>query len=149
LRERILTTVPGDVGIVQSPALPNVWGVLMELGYPQAIVTLVALADGTTSLYFSNGGGILGSGEHPPVAQASKALVAMAERYIEDMLPCTTCLLPTIGRVRFHVLTFAGTFTAEADEKTIQMGGRELSPLYISAQAVLTRVREKTAEERT
>jgi hypothetical protein len=31
--------------------------VLMETGYPEAVATLVGVVDGTSSLYFSNGGG--------------------------------------------------------------------------------------------
>ncbi|MGC3961509.1 MAG: hypothetical protein QM813_27370 [Verrucomicrobiota bacterium] len=36
--------------------------VLMEFSLPQAIVTLLAVDDGTASLYFSNGGGLIGAG---------------------------------------------------------------------------------------
>ena len=42
-----------------TPEMPVVWGVVMETGYPEAVVTLVSLGDRTTSLYFSNGGGII------------------------------------------------------------------------------------------
>lgn len=59
--------------------MPAVWGILMETGYPQGIATLVSLADGTTSLYFSNGDGMIGGGQHANIAQASKAFVAAAE----------------------------------------------------------------------
>ena len=38
------------------------FGVIMETGYPEAVVTLIALSDGTASLYFSNGGGVIGAG---------------------------------------------------------------------------------------
>jgi hypothetical protein len=34
-----------------------VWGILMETGYSEATATLLALGDGTTSLYLSSGGG--------------------------------------------------------------------------------------------
>lgn len=36
-------------------------GALMESGYPKAVATLVTLFDGTTSLCFSTGGGIIGA----------------------------------------------------------------------------------------
>jgi hypothetical protein len=35
--------------------------VLMELGLEQGVATMVAFADGTVSLYFSGGGGIIGA----------------------------------------------------------------------------------------
>jgi hypothetical protein len=43
---------------VDAPIL----ALLMETGYPEAVATLVAVADGTSSLYFSNGGGFIGVG---------------------------------------------------------------------------------------
>lgn len=149
LRERIITTAPGEVGITPTAALPRVWGVLTELGYPQGIATLVSLADGTTSLYTSNGGGIIGGGEHAAVARASRELVAMAELFVDDMLPCTTCLLPVEGRVRFHVLTFGGMYSTDGDERTVQRGGHQLSPLYNAAQIVISRLRESSPQQRT
>ena len=39
----------------------RVLALLMETGYPEAIATLVGLGDGTTSMYFSNGGGTIGA----------------------------------------------------------------------------------------
>ena len=36
----------------------KVYGILMEWPHNESFVTLVALQDGTVSLYFSNGGGI-------------------------------------------------------------------------------------------
>jgi len=149
LRERIISAAPAEIGMSPSTLLPRVWGVLTEFAYPQAIVTLVSLADGTTSLYASNGGGIIGGGQHAAVAQASKDLVAMAELHVEDMLPCTTCLLPVDGRVRFHVLAVGATYSADGDEKTVQRGGHELSPLYIAAQNVISCLRESSTQQRT
>jgi hypothetical protein len=49
------------------------WAILMETGLADACYTLVAVADGSASLYFSNGGGIIGGGEHPEGAAAAKA----------------------------------------------------------------------------
>ena len=40
----------------------------MDMGTRNATATLVGLADGTTSLYLSTGGAVIGGGEHPQVA---------------------------------------------------------------------------------
>lgn len=56
LRDQILSAKPSDIGVSPTSELPVVWGVLMETGYPEAVVTLVSLGDNTMSLYFSNGG---------------------------------------------------------------------------------------------
>ena len=80
LRDHILSLTPAEVGLQPTPALPHVWCVMMETGYPVGWATLIALADGTTSLNFSTGGGMLGSGDYIPVAEASRAFVVEAER---------------------------------------------------------------------
>ena len=59
MRDGILSLAPAEAGIVPSPQCPHVWGVLAELGFDDGCVTLVSLADGTTSLYFSGGGHLL------------------------------------------------------------------------------------------
>ena len=61
LRQQVLTLDPLSLGLDPS-ASNRVWGVLMETGYPEAVASLVVIADGTVSLYFSNGGGIIGVG---------------------------------------------------------------------------------------
>ena len=107
LRNRVLNLDPKEVGLVQSSETPNVWGVLMETGYEEAVVTLVSLADGTTSLYFSNGGGMIGGGEHATVAQSTKSFVASAEKYYQQMTSTQSFPTPVIGRVKFYILTFS------------------------------------------
>jgi hypothetical protein len=113
----------------------------METGYAEAVATLVSFANGSTSLYFSNGAGMIGGGEHESVANASRLLVATAERYLEELIPTDTFPLPAVGKVRFAVLTFAGSLTAEADEVVLNTGTHCLSPLFFTGQEVLTRLR--------
>ena len=81
----------------------------METGYTVGIATLVSLADGTTSLYYSTGGGMLGSADYTPVAEASKALVAQAENHLQSMSSGDKFPLPEVGQVRFIFLTYSGS----------------------------------------
>src|SRR5215212_4694186 len=57
LRHQALSTRRMEVGIPAPPPEAPVWGILMETGYSEATATLLALGDGTTSLYLSSGGG--------------------------------------------------------------------------------------------
>jgi hypothetical protein len=141
LRDKILSLAPNEVGFQPSLELPNVWGVLMETGYPEAIVTLVSLADGTTSLYFSNGGGMIGGGGHPSVAEATKSFLASAEKFYPKMSLSDSYPLPTIGRVKFYVLTYSGTFTIDIDEAELGYKRDALSPLFFAGQEVITQFR--------
>jgi hypothetical protein len=141
LRNMVLTLDPSKIGAKQSPETPHVWGMLMEMGYSQAPVTLVSLADGTTSLYFGNGGGMIGGGEHEAIAQASKAFIATSEKYFQRMTPTRSFPLPAVGRVKFYILTFSGVYTVDVDENELGGGGHELSPLFASGQEVITQMR--------
>ncbi len=74
LRAQILGLDPATAGLQQGSVDRVVWGALMETGYPRGTATLVALADGTTSLYLSGGGGIIGGGSHEAVATPPRPL---------------------------------------------------------------------------
>ena len=144
LRQRALTVTATDIGIAPSSALAHVWGVIMETGYPEAVVSLVVCADGTTSLYFSTGGGIIGAGEHPSVRDAGGQMLRMAEAHLPTFVPVAATPFPDVGRVRFHVRTFAGIVGAEASEDDLGYGRHPLSPVFHAAHAVITAAREAT-----
>ncbi len=144
LRERALTVPAADLGLVPAPSRPHVWGVLMETGYPEAVATLVVLADGTTSLYFSSGGGIIGAGEHDSVRTASDVFLSAAEESVVDFAKTGATPLPQVGRVTFYVRTFEGPVGAEASERDLGEGRHTLSPLFHAGHAVITAIREST-----
>lgn len=141
LRKRIISLDPAEVGLVPSSTVQHVWGVLMDTGYEVGIATLVSLADGTTSLYFSTGGGMLGSGDFAPVSEASKAMVIEAEKCLIEMIAAVEFPLPALGRVRFSCLTFSGIYCAEADEVILRSGKHPLSNLYLLAHETLEQLR--------
>lgn len=141
LRSHILNLSPAEIGLSPSSITPHVWGVLMETGYTVGTSTLVSLADGTTSLFYSTGGGLLGSGEYSPVAKASKALVSQAENHLQHMSSANEFPLPEVGQVRFILLTYAGIFSAVVPEKTIASGAHQLSPLFKLANDTLSQLR--------
>lgn len=144
LRQRALTVEAVELGLAPTTARPHVWGVLMETGHPEAVATLVVLAEGSTSLYFSNGGGIIGAGEHEAVRVASESLLSTAEAHLAHLAPAAATPLPEVGRVRFYLRTFAGTVGAEGEELELGEGRHILSPLFHRAHAVITAVREST-----
>lgn len=148
LRERILNLNPSDLGFKPEKDMPHVWGVLMETGYEVGMASLVALADGTTSLYYSTGGGMLGSGEYSPVAQASKALVAEAEHHINRLHTTEDFPLPEAGQVRFYFMTYNGTLKAETTKNDLASGNHRLSSLYHLAQETLTQLRLSAEKKR-
>jgi hypothetical protein len=105
--------------VAVSAEHPNVFGILMETGYPKAAATLAVFAEGSTSLYFSSGGGIIGAGQHESVRKTHGRFFAEAEAYRRAFTPATDTPLPAVGRVRFYLRTFGGTLTAEAPEEDL------------------------------
>jgi hypothetical protein len=141
LRQRIIHLDPVVLGLNRSSTLPAVWGVLMEIGYEVGTASLFSLADGTTSLYYSTGGGILGSPDFSPLAQASKALVLEAQKVYTQMSPVQDVSLPSIGQVRLTCLTFTGRLTAEIPEKILAAGSHPLSKIFALGRETLSQLR--------
>ena len=124
---------------------------LVEMGYPQAVVTLVVVADGTTSVYFSNGGGIIGCGGDIKVYAESKVLAAEIVKSV-DRIPRTYDFpLPRRGCVRFYVLYTDDSRTYEVTEERLQLGADELSEAYRRTQAVISAIRllQKTCSKKS
>lgn len=141
LRRAILELEPAEAGLTPTPAAPLVWGVLMETDYSPNVATLVCLADGTTSLYFSSGGGILGSGRHGAVAQATQAVIREAEQHFEKMTPASAFPLPAAGCVQFTILGYSGKWIVSALEAQLANGRHPFSSLFNRAQQVITQIR--------
>jgi hypothetical protein len=115
---------------------------LMETVHPPAVATLAAICDGTTSYYFSNGGGIIGSGQHPPVAAASKAWLARTgNEFASAMAPASEFPLPTAGQVRFYLVYAGRVLTGEASEDDLVRKRHPLWPIFHDAQLVIAQIR--------
>lgn len=141
LRNQALALHPDDLDLASTAEHPRVWAVLMETGVADRAATLVAVADGTVSLYFSTGGGMLGAGDHAEVRQPAGELIKLSEEFVEEMVRTTEYPLPGDGRVRFYLRTFTGTYTAEADGTELGAGRHSLSPLFIAGHRVISAMR--------
>jgi len=143
LRSMILGADPASVGIVPTPDHPTVWGGLMEVTYASGTATLVSLADGTTSLYTSTGGGRMGGGTHPDVAAATEGFLhALADH--EDLLENTESgdpPLPPVGSVALIALTFDGRHRAETPEEQLERLDHPLHGVYQAANSVIGALR--------
>jgi hypothetical protein len=140
LRNQVLTLDAKTLG-VDAP----VFSVLMETGYPEAVATVIAVADGTSSVYFSNGGGIIGAGEYKQVHDAAIKFISVAEKNIEKMSISKDYPLPKKGFTRFYVVTSAGVYSFEALEDDLGNKRSELSNLFFQGHEFMSYIR--TADE--
>lgn len=141
IRNKLLSLDPQTVDISATPEHPRVWGVLMEFIVAGSVVTLAGLVDGTSSLYFSSGGGILGSGNHPKVGTAARELVGKAESALESFRIVREYPFPDEGLIRFYALTFNGILMAECLDKDVKDPLLGFSGLYEAAQDLITQVK--------
>lgn len=144
LRKQALGVDAATLGLRPTTWHARVWGIIMETGYPDGVASLVAFAEGSASLYFSGGGGIIGAGEHAAVREATQAFLQEADRHLAGFLPTAETPLPAVGRVRFYLRTFDGTLGGESSERDLADNRHPLSPVFYSGQSVITAMRRVT-----
>jgi hypothetical protein len=140
LRQQLLNLTPdqlGDGAFADAPIL----ALLMETGYPEAVATLVAVVDGSSSLYFSNGGGFIGAGTHAAVAEASRRWLETGREFLPELSTIADPTLPAQGMTQFVAVTRDGLRAAAGVEEELGEGRHELSPLFYAGQDVITQIR--------
>jgi hypothetical protein len=150
LREQLLSLTPERLGLDPPPRGPRVIAGLMELGSPDGTVTLAVVADGTTSLHFASGGGVLEPGESAPLRAAGSAFLAQVDAGLDVLVPAGRAPLPLpgAGEVRFHALTSEGPRTAGAPLADVARADHPLRALYLAGQRVIGELRDlKEAQE--
>jgi len=142
LRDQALGFGPTEIKAPPVVEGGRMLGVIMDMGYDAAVVSVVGLADGTASMYVSNGGGMIGLGDNPPVASAAKRLVATAEAVAPYLVERGDDALPADGEIRFNVLTTDVPLVGEAPEAELASGDHALSPLYAGGQELIGEIRK-------
>jgi hypothetical protein len=139
LRNLMLEGSRAKFGIPAGLKPTDPYGVLMDWGIDAGSATVVAVADGTASVYLSSGGGFLGGGQsHETIRAAAKKTVELASEVQPLMHLTTTYPLPARGQVTFYVLTDAGVFTASASDDDLRNHRSPLYKLGDSAQSIIT-----------
>jgi hypothetical protein len=141
MRHQALSVQRTEVGIpTPSPNSP-VWGILMETGYPRDTATLFALVDGTTSLYLSSGGGVIGGHAHQGVRRANAVFLDTANHYYQDLEFAESYPVPEDGHTLFYALADAEVLTGGGREHDLGYGRHPLSPLFHAGHGVITQLR--------
>jgi hypothetical protein len=141
LRSQALSIQRMDVGIPEPPPEAPAWGILMETGYPGGTATLLALGDGTSSLYLSTGGGVIGGHAHQNVREANAEFVQAANRHYQHLKPTDSFPLPVEGETVFYVLTDSGVLNGAGSEEDLALGRHPFSSLFHEGHRVITQLR--------
>jgi hypothetical protein len=138
LRRMVLSRQPP---ISDPPAEHSqVFVVMLEMGLEDAVASVFAASDGSTSVYLSKGGAIMGTGMVPEVRDASQRFLRLAQTALVEMTPVDSFLLPSVGRIRLHVVAGGGKFSFESSMDDIPNGPEPLRTLFQAGYEVLNRV---------
>lgn len=141
LRAMALGVDPGSIPTPADEPWSGAAVAAMELSVDGATATVVAIADGTVSMYLSRGGSVIGAGEHAAVSgQGQRFRTVVADS--RGLLARTADFpLPGPGQVRFHARVGDDRFTGVATEAALRGGRHPLAPLYAAGQDLLTEIR--------
>ncbi|QNU67016.1 hypothetical protein EHE19_000190 [Ruminiclostridium herbifermentans] len=119
----------------------HVYGAVVDMGVDNInTATMICFIDGTTSLYFSDGGGIIGAGQHESV---NKAVLSFLENCFQA-LPITRIAdgiddLPKENHHTYYLFTKAGIFSIDIDLREVNKS-KESQLLYTQSQMVLNEI---------
>lgn len=143
LRNHVLRGSRSTFGLQRGSIQNEPWGVVMDVSFADSgTYSVVALSDGSASIYLSSGGGSIGGAGHPAIRLAALKMVKLAPTFLPKMSPAKAYPLPTSGNVTFYVLTDKTVYSAGATENELGEQQHALSPLFYAAQDVISEYRK-------
>lgn len=142
LRSMVLNLRPNSIGLTKENYPYHVYALIMETGFPEGSFTLSSVADGSTSLYFSSGGGIIGGSKYKKVQETSSNLLSEAQHLYKRAQNVDVYSKPESGTVIFYFITFDGVRSYSALENDLGNERDELSNLFFAAHNVITELRK-------
>jgi hypothetical protein len=117
------------------------WGVLMDWGVKNGTATVVAMSDGSASVYLSGGGGYLGGIGQEPIRKAAQKAVEVARGVQLPSQATTAYPLPEQHGVFFYFLTDAGVFVLRTSDQDLGSPSHPLRKIGDAMQGVVTEYR--------
>jgi hypothetical protein len=115
--------------------------VLVDWNIDDQTASVLAMRDGTASLYTTSTFGIVGGHGHAKVRSAAETCTRRAAMHYDTSAPTTDFPYPKQGGVNFYLLTYEGVRLAVGDEAGINGGTDPTLPLFEAAQNVITELR--------
>lgn len=148
LRKAMLSKPVSELGFSPDSEFPNVYGILTDWNLDGPIASIVAIRDGTTSLYTTSDYVIVGGHGHERVLQAASRYLSEAQKYSASSEAVTEFPYPQTGKVFYYLLTYDGVRLCIGDEAGIDRRSDPTWPLFTAAQNVLTELRFVAEEQR-
>ena len=113
----------------------------MDWGVTKGTATVVAMSDGSASVYLSSGGGFVGGIGQEPIRNAAQKAVAIARDLQLPSNPVSTYPLPEQHGVFFYFLTDAGVYVAQSSDQEMKSSSHPLKKIGDAMQEVITQYR--------
>ncbi|MBC7644211.1 MAG: hypothetical protein H7123_03725 [Thermoleophilia bacterium] len=147
LRTMAMRVTPQQLGLEGEVPEGTLLGAIFEIGFDTGNATLVSLVDGTTSLYFNTGGGIIGAGMHETVRAASQAFMAAVFKASQQFFPGEPAALPVEDESTIIVVATGGCYYATERDDVLGSGDSPLSPAFTAAHHLLFELRQIEAQQ--
>ena len=142
LRRQILQGLRGKVTLPAASKPTEPYAVLMDWNTGNGIATVVAVADGTASIYLQAGGGSIGGGQsHKEIRDAALKAVSVASALQPQMHLVGAFPLPPRGGVIFYAVADAGVYSSPARAEDLAAHKDPMSRLGDAMQTIVTEYR--------
>ena len=142
LRSMVLEGTRANFGLGPGASSTQPFAVVTDWGRADGVTTIIAVADGSASVYPSSGAASIGGGQaHESIRNAALKTVQLAGSAQPLMHATTQYPLPTRGEASFYVVTDSGVFTATASQDDLTGNHSPFSALGGAAQDIVAEYR--------
>lgn len=142
LRDSILRRELGDLSGTRPGTGAAASAALMDWNLGGDVATLAAFGDGTVSLYYSAGGGIIGAGTQATIREPALYFHELVTAGADRLLPETGQEVPEAGRVKFWLVRPGSTMCSQAFVVAdVAIPSHPFSAAHDAAQATIAAIR--------
>jgi hypothetical protein len=135
LRAQVFAIKATDVGVAARAS--NIYGAMIDTALADVVVTLVALIDGSVSVYVSDGTGCIGCGMHLDVRTAAAEFLQAAALTLPTSTLTQDHAVPAPHTVRCFLLTNEGVRSLQSSLQAAHRNDSPLGAAYVAGVHLL------------
>ena len=128
IRRLLLSTAPSSLELAPTREMPRVWAAVLEHGRQEGTGAVVAVADGSVSLYSTVGGAIVGAGTDPRTREVALTFLRAVEASLDRVPIAVDLPLAGAGEWALIALTHGGPRHRAA--RTVEAVAKADDPLH-------------------
>ena len=123
LRQSTFNTSPEQLGL-NDLKVDEIYGVIMDCGLTNGLLTLIAYKTGDASLFYDSGI-VIKESKNENIHKASKHLVESANNYFNSVKKTEELLNPDRSHVNFYFLTNEGVYYTQEEVSNVESSSWE------------------------